>query len=138
MSADIDALRKECMELRTTVGVLQQKLVQEQRERECERVQMAQERASEQRRVEWERERLRNHVEFDPDYRYDRLRVVELSQLISRFLMEKPREINANRVYNCVKNICDDVERGWVDNPEHLTLVLLIFAVELIPTSPHT
>ena len=123
MSANLDALRKECTDLRTTVGVLQQKLAQVQRERECERVQMALERASEQWRLEQERERLRNHVEFDPDYRYDRFRVVELSQLISRYLMEKPPEINANRAYNCVKNICDDVERGWGDNPEHLTLV---------------
>jgi hypothetical protein len=138
VSADIDALRKECSELRIAVGVLQQKLSQEQREREGERFQMAQERASEQRRLERERERLRNHVEFDPNYRYDRFRAVELSQLISRFLMEKPPEINANRVYNCVKNICDDVERGWADNPEHLTLVPLTSAVAPALPSPHT
>jgi hypothetical protein len=92
---------------------------------------MAQARASEQQRVEREVERLRHQIEFDRDYRYDRFKVVELSQLIARYLMDKPPEINANRIYNCVKNICDDIERAWSDNPEHLTLVICTSTIVL-------
>lgn len=71
--------------------------------------------------------RLNNQIEntqaqrmtLDSSYRYDRSRVVELTQLICQDLENRPVEINENRIYNCVKNCYDDFTRGYNDNPEH-------------------
>lgn len=57
---------------------------------------------------------------FRQDYSYDRHSVVELSQVIARNLVDKPPEIDRNRIYNCVKLCRDDYERGWQDNPDYL------------------
>ena len=45
--------------------------------------------------------------------------VVELSQLISRHLEDKPSEIDSNKLYNCVRSCLTDLEKGYGDNPEH-------------------
>jgi Zinc finger, C3HC4 type (RING finger) len=52
-------------------------------------------------------------------YKYDRNNVVELSQLISRHLENKPDEIDANRIFNCVRSCVADLQKDWSDNPEH-------------------
>lgn len=45
-----------------------------------------------------------------------------LTQLIARYLEEKPQQINANRVYNNVKACYDDLQKDCADNPIHYTL----------------
>jgi len=52
-------------------------------------------------------------------YHYDRFNVVKLSQLISRYLENKPHQINSNRIYQCVEKCNKDFQHDWVDNPEH-------------------
>jgi vacuolar-type H+-ATPase subunit H len=59
---------------------------------------------------------------LDSCYQYDRFRVVELAQFICRNLVSRPNNVDANRIYNCVKNCYDAFERGWADNPEHYLL----------------
>jgi hypothetical protein len=117
--AEINDLKSQCAALRLELENLNQRLSQEQRERS----RLARKNEAERQRLLQEIENARNRVDFDPNYRYDRFRVVELSQLISRHLEEKPHEIEANRIYNCVKNINDDRQRKWADNPKHLDLV---------------
>jgi hypothetical protein len=63
-----------------------------------------------------------NTTEYDRSYKYDWNRVVELSQLICRYLENKPNEIDRNRIFNCIKLIHDDYVRGWNDNPPHFSL----------------
>ena len=55
----------------------------------------------------------------DDNYNYDRGRVVELSQLISRYLENKPAFINSNRIFICVRNCYTDLCKGYQDNPKH-------------------
>lgn len=55
---------------------------------------------------------------FDGTYNFRRENVVQLSQLISRHLENKPYEINQNRIYNCVRACYTDLEKGYSDNPE--------------------
>ena len=59
---------------------------------------------------------------FDTTYQYDRFRVIELTQLICRNLVNKPPEIDSNRIFSCIKNCVHDYEQGWADNPEYLDL----------------
>jgi len=47
---------------------------------------------------------------------------VELSQLISRYLENKPSNIDGNKIYDCVRSCYNDLERGYSDNPEHYYL----------------
>ena len=122
-AAEIEDLKRQCTALRVEIETLKLRLSQEQNERS----RMARESAAERERLRRENELARNRVEYDPNYRYDRFRVVELSQLISRYLVAKPAEIDSNRIYNCVKNVKDDLQRGWADNPEHLALVCFYF-----------
>ena len=56
---------------------------------------------------------------FHGEYNYRRENVVELSQLISRYLENRPSDIDPNRIYNCVKLIYEDYDRGYTDNPEY-------------------
>jgi hypothetical protein len=57
---------------------------------------------------------------FDKNYAFDRSRVVELTQLICKYLENPPAgPIDTNRIYNFVKNCYDDLQRGWIDNPAH-------------------
>jgi Zinc finger, C3HC4 type (RING finger) len=55
---------------------------------------------------------------FDTSYRYSRSNVVELTQLICRYLECKPSDVNPNRIYNCIKTCYDDLVR-YSDNPSH-------------------
>ena len=59
---------------------------------------------------------------FDGSYNYDRDDIIKLSQLISRYLEDKPDEIDSNKIFNCVKNRYDDLTREYSDNPEHYEL----------------
>ena len=42
-----------------------------------------------------------------------------MSQLISQYLENKPREIDSNRIFNCVRSCHTDLEKGYSDNPEY-------------------
>lgn len=57
-------------------------------------------------------------LETDISYKFDRTEVVALSQLICKYLDEKPAEIDRERIYNVVKARYDDLRRDWDDNPE--------------------
>jgi Zinc finger, C3HC4 type (RING finger) len=71
----------------------------------------------------------------DQSYRYDRFRIVELTQLICHYLESKPSHINSGRIYNCVRSCYDDYIRGYNDNPEHMFLDLrMLLAVCLAST----
>lgn len=67
---------------------------------------------------------LQGHTSFDASYSYDRDRIVELAQVILRDLDCPPRDINANRIFDCVRAINKDWERRWGDNPEHMRMDL--------------
>ena len=56
---------------------------------------------------------------FSGSYNFKRHNVVQLSQLVARYLESKPNEINANRIYSCVEVCYRDLKRGWSDNPDH-------------------
>ena len=56
---------------------------------------------------------------FTGNYNYRREHVVQLSQLISRYLECKPQSIDSNKIYNCVRSCVMDLERNYGDNPEH-------------------
>lgn len=64
------------------------------------------------------------HCPLDSNYRYDRCRVVELTQLICRNLENKPSDVDNNRIFNCIKNCYHDFEKGWTDNPDNYLLDL--------------
>ena len=59
---------------------------------------------------------------FNGSYEYRRENVAKLSQLISRYLEGKPDHIDANRIYNCVRNCYMDWKRKHSDNPRHYNL----------------
>lgn len=59
---------------------------------------------------------------FTGAYYYKRENVVQLSQLISRYLENKPAEIDRNKIYNCVRSCYNDLVKGYSDNPEHYYL----------------
>lgn len=61
-------------------------------------------------------------AKHDPDYRYFRTSVVELTQLICRNLERLPPSIDRNRIYNCVKHCYDDMRSSWSDNPPHFNV----------------
>ena len=63
--------------------------------------------------------RLKLPILFQGEYRYRRENVVQLSQLISRYLENKPKEIDGNKIYNCVRQCYLDLERDDSDNPLH-------------------
>ncbi len=56
---------------------------------------------------------------FTGHYNFHRGNVVQLSQLISRYLENKPGNIDSNKIYNCVRSCYTDLEKGYSDNPEH-------------------
>lgn len=56
-------------------------------------------------------------IAWDENYNYDRFRVVELTNLIQSNLNNKPKALDSNRVYNCVKLCYDDYDE-WSDNPD--------------------
>ena len=72
------------------------------------------------------REQLRNRPDvpqlFHGHYSFNRHDVVKLSQLISRYLENKPYQIDGNKIYNCVQACYRDLEKGYTDNPKHYWL----------------
>ena len=56
------------------------------------------------------------------NYSFNRHNVVKLSQLISRYLENKPSEINSHRIYNCVQSCYRALENGYSNNPKHYDL----------------
>ena len=56
---------------------------------------------------------------FHGHYNFRRGDVVQLSQLISRYLECKPDFIDSNQIYNCVRACVMDLEKNYSDNPEH-------------------
>ena len=46
-----------------------------------------------------------------------------LSQLISRYLENKPSNIDGNKIYDYVRSCYNDLETGYSDNPEHITWI---------------
>ena len=54
---------------------------------------------------------------FNGNYNYGRHNVADLSQLISRYLYDKPPGINANRVFKCVSDRFFDLQKHYLDNP---------------------
>lgn len=63
--------------------------------------------------------RLRFPVLFNGEYDFNRESVVKLSQLISRYLENKPSQIDANKIYNCIRNCYVDFQKDYEDNPEN-------------------
>ncbi|GFH53880.1 hypothetical protein CTEN210_10356 [Chaetoceros tenuissimus] len=62
------------------------------------------------------------------NYQFNRSNVVELAQLISRYLENKPYEIDRNRIYQCVQNCYRDLEANYSDNPPyyHMDMHMLL------------
>lgn len=68
-------------------------------------------------------------------YDYERNNVVELTQLICQHLESKPDGINANKTFDCIRNIYRDFKRGFEDNPDHFEAdVRMLLAVCLAST----
>jgi hypothetical protein len=57
-------------------------------------------------------------LDSNASYKFDRTEVIALSQLICKYIDEKPAEIDRERIYNVVKARYDDLRREWDDNPE--------------------
>jgi len=55
---------------------------------------------------------------FDHSYNYNRFNVSDLAKIICRNLDDKPQNIDANRIFNCVRNCYMDYTREYTDNPE--------------------
>jgi len=64
-------------------------------------------------------DRLSLPVLFTDDYYFKRETVVELSQLIARYVDCKPSHIDSNRIYNCIRLCYLDLENDYTDNPPH-------------------
>jgi len=56
---------------------------------------------------------------FEGVYNYKRENVVQLSQLISRYLENKPVNIESHRIYQCVANCYSALKSDRRDNPAH-------------------
>ena len=56
---------------------------------------------------------------FHGQYNFGRDNVVDLSRLISRYLVNKPKNIDRDRIYDCVCECCNALGRGYNDNPDY-------------------
>lgn len=59
---------------------------------------------------------------FDGNYNLKRGDVVQLSKLISRYLTDKPYQIDSNRIYQCISECYKDVIQNYNDNPEYYSM----------------
>jgi chromosome segregation ATPase len=50
---------------------------------------------------------------------FGRQDVVQLSQLIARYLENKPKHVDSNKIFNSISNCYRDLSRGYNDNPKH-------------------
>mmetsp|Transcript_38283 Transcript_38283/g.93070 ORF Transcript_38283/g.93070 Transcript_38283/m.93070 type:complete len:288 (+) Transcript_38283:103-966(+) len=64
-------------------------------------------------------ERLKLPILFHGHYLFGREDVVQLSQLISQNVGDKPSVIDSNKIYNCVQSCNDYLKRNYADNPKH-------------------
>jgi hypothetical protein len=55
-------------------------------------------------------------------YNFDRTNVVHLSQFISRYLENKPAEVDANKIFGCIRSCYMDLKKDYNDNPEHYAI----------------
>ncbi|KAL7537618.1 hypothetical protein ACHAWF_005996, partial [Thalassiosira exigua] len=66
---------------------------------------------------------LQNRLNLPPlfhgEYNFDRKNVVQLSQLISRYLESKPPQVDSARIYGCVRWCYLDLEKRHPDNPRY-------------------
>lgn len=69
------------------------------------------------------------------NYRFNRSNVVILSQLISRYLEDKPFQIDSNRIYQCVQNCYRDLEANYSDNPEYYYMDMHMLLTTCIASS---
>ena len=119
MAEEIRSIRErldDAIELNRTISDDNAQLLTENLELEQKIRSLEQERASLQKSL-----KSRPNVPklFTGSYYYKRENVVQLSQLISRYLENKPAEIDRNKIYNCVRSCYNDLVKGYSDNPEH-------------------
>ena len=62
---------------------------------------------------------LDDPILFIGQYKFGRDDVVDLSHVISMYLVDKPNSIDRNRIYKCVRARYKDLEMGRDDNPEY-------------------
>uniref|UniRef100_A0A7S1YBG2 RING-type domain-containing protein n=1 Tax=Grammatophora oceanica TaxID=210454 RepID=A0A7S1YBG2_9STRA len=62
--------------------------------------------------------------EVDPNYGYDRTRVVELTQFLAQHLEDKPVNVDAHKIFACINSCYHDFEQNYSDNPEHYSIDL--------------
>ena len=106
--AELKRLKEEKEELKRDLSASMHAL--NEREEENERL---------QRELSTVKEKLAKYAAFDGSYNYKRHNVVQLSQLISRYLENKPSSIDSNKIFGCVQSCYIDLQQGWQDNPDH-------------------
>eukprot|EP00581_Thalassiosira_minuscula_P001190 CAMPEP_0183738516 /NCGR_PEP_ID=MMETSP0737-20130205/54773_1 /TAXON_ID=385413 /ORGANISM="Thalassiosira miniscula, Strain CCMP1093" /LENGTH=303 /DNA_ID=CAMNT_0025973067 /DNA_START=241 /DNA_END=1152 /DNA_ORIENTATION=+ len=64
---------------------------------------------------------LQNRPNLSPifEYSYRRENVVQLSQLISSHLGRKPKDIDSNKIFNCIRSCYIDLQKDYSDNPKN-------------------
>jgi hypothetical protein len=55
-------------------------------------------------------------------YAYDRFSVQKLAKLICQNLESRPADINASKIFDCVRSIYTNLKNGYSDNPEHYNM----------------
>ena len=61
--------------------------------------------------------------------------MIYILYLNMHILIDKPAEIDSNRIYNCLKSCYTDLERGYGDNPEHYFMDMrMLLSTCLAPT----
>jgi len=102
-------------------------------------LQLEQERDSLQQSRDSLRANIRNNsnlpVLFHGHYNFKRENVVQLSQLISRHLENKPSSIDQNKIFNCVRTCFTDLERDYSDNPAHYYLDVRMLLVTCLAST---
>jgi hypothetical protein len=83
---------------------------------------------------EMRRSSKRQRIHFDPSYQYDGDRAVELTQLTSRHLKDKPGNIGNNETYNCVKKCYDTLGRNCGSSTNYETDIRMLLNVCLAST----
>mmetsp|Transcript_26596 Transcript_26596/g.58285 ORF Transcript_26596/g.58285 Transcript_26596/m.58285 type:complete len:248 (+) Transcript_26596:402-1145(+) len=63
-------------------------------------------------------------------YAYNRYNVVGLTKLICQNLVNKPPNVNSNKIFECVGNVFNDLRKSYADNPVDLHVdVRMLFGV---------
>ena len=120
-----DQLEEKNEELRQLVhltGLVTEQVVESAREEyEYEKALLRQQNHSLRQSRDSLRERLNERPNlrriFRGSYDFRREDVVELSQLISMYLDDKPRNIDSNKIFNCVRTCYTALDKNYNDNP---------------------